>query len=55
VSSLPWLAWLLAVVPLAGGAGLAVAGRRVNAAAPWAGAAAGALTLVLPGSGPGCA
>ena len=47
VSSLPWLAWLLPAVPLAAGAGLAVAGRRVNAAAPWAGAAAGAVTLVL--------
>src|SRR5216683_2466648 len=47
MSSLPWLAWLLPAVPLAGGAALAVAGKRVNAAAPWAGAAAGAVTLVL--------
>ncbi len=47
MSSLPWLAWLLPAVPLAGGAALAVAGRRVNAAAPQAGAAAGAVTLVL--------
>jgi len=53
VSSLPWLAWLLPAVPLAGGASLAigaslaVAGRRVNAAAPWAGPVTGAVTLVL--------
>jgi hypothetical protein len=47
VSSLPWLAWLLPAVPLAVGAGLAVAGRRVSVAAPWVGAAAGAVTLVL--------
>ena len=47
MSALPWLAWLLPALPLASGAALAVAGRRVNAAAPWAGAAAGAVTLVL--------
>ena len=47
MSSLPWLAWLLPAVPLAVGAGLAVAGRRVSVAAPWVGAAAGAVTLVL--------
>jgi NADH-quinone oxidoreductase subunit L len=47
VSGLPWLAWLLPAVPLAGGAGLAVAGRRVNAAAPWAGVVTGAVTLIL--------
>ncbi len=47
MSSLPWLAWLLPAVPLAGGAGLAVAGTRVNAAAPRAGAAVGVVTLVL--------
>jgi NADH:ubiquinone oxidoreductase subunit 5 (subunit L)/multisubunit Na+/H+ antiporter MnhA subunit len=47
VSSLPWLAWLLPAVPLAVGAALAVAGMRVTAAAPWAGAAAGSVTLVL--------
>ena len=47
MSSLPWLAWLLPAVPLAGGAGLAVAGRRVNAAAPRAGTVTGAVTLVL--------
>ena len=47
MSSLPWLAWLLPAVPLAGGAGLAAAGRRVNAVAPWGGATAGAVTLVL--------
>ena len=47
MTSLPWLAWLLPAVPLVGGAGLAVAGRRVNTAAPWTGAAAGAVTLVL--------
>ena len=29
-----WLAWLLPAVPLAGGAGLAVAGMRANRAAP---------------------
>src|SRR5580704_10826539 len=47
MSALPWLAWLLPALPLASGAARAVAGRRVNAAAPWAGAAAGAITLVL--------
>ncbi|HEV2260189.1 MAG TPA: proton-conducting transporter membrane subunit [Streptosporangiaceae bacterium] len=43
----PWLAWLLPAVPLAAGAVLAAAGRRVNAAAPWIGVAAAAVTLVL--------
>src|SRR5260370_20599715 len=47
MSGLPVLAWLLRAVPLAAGAGLAGAGRRVNAAAPWAGAAAGAVPRVL--------
>jgi NADH-quinone oxidoreductase subunit L len=43
----PWLAWLLPAVPLAAGAVLAAAGRRVNAAAPWIGVAAAAVTLAL--------
>ena len=47
MSAVPWLAWLLPAVPLAAGAVLAVAGRRVNAAAPWAGVAAAAVTLGL--------
>ena len=47
MTALPWLAWLLPAVPLAAGAVLAVAGRRVNAVAPWAGAAAAAVTLGL--------
>ena len=42
-----WLAWLLPAVPLAAGAVLAAAGSRVNAAAPRAGAATAAVTLVL--------
>ena len=42
-----WLAWLLPAVPLAGGAGLAVAGMRVNRAAPAAGAGTAAVTLAL--------
>lgn len=47
MSAVPWLAWLLPAVPLAAGAVLAVAGRRVNAAAARAGAAAAAVTLGL--------
>jgi NADH-quinone oxidoreductase subunit L len=47
MSALPWLAWLLPAVPLAAGAVLAVAGKRVNAAAPLAGATAAAVTLGL--------
>jgi NADH-quinone oxidoreductase subunit L len=43
----PWLAWLLPAVPLAAGAVLAATGRRVNAAAPWIGVAAAAVTLAL--------
>lgn len=42
-----WLAWLLPAVPLASGTGLAVAGMRVNRAAPVAGALAAAVTLGL--------
>jgi NADH-quinone oxidoreductase subunit L len=42
-----WLAWLLPSVPLAGGAGLAVAGMRANRAAPAAGAGTAAVTLAL--------
>ncbi len=42
-----WLAWLLPAVPLAAGAVLAAAGRRVNAVAPRAGVAAAAVTLAL--------
>jgi NADH-quinone oxidoreductase subunit L len=47
MSSFPWLAWLLPAVPLAGGAILAVGGRRVSRAAPRAGIAVSAVTLVL--------
>ncbi len=42
-----WLAWLLPAVPLAGGAGLAVAGMRANRVAPAAGAGTAAVTLAL--------
>ena len=42
-----WLAWLLPAVPLAAGTCLAVAGMRVNRAAPVAGALAAAVTLGL--------
>jgi NADH:ubiquinone oxidoreductase subunit 5 (subunit L)/multisubunit Na+/H+ antiporter MnhA subunit len=47
MTTLPWLAWLLPAVPLAAGAVLAVAGRQVNTAAPWAGPMAAAVTLAL--------
>lgn len=43
----PWLAWLLSALPLAAGAVLAVAGKRANAAAPWAGVGVAAVTLGL--------
>lgn len=46
-SSTPELAWLLLAVPLAGGAGLTVAGKRLNAAAPVIGVALSAVALVL--------
>ena len=42
-----WLAWLLPAVPLAAGAGLAVAGMRVNRTAPVGAALAAAVTLGL--------
>jgi NADH:ubiquinone oxidoreductase subunit 5 (subunit L)/multisubunit Na+/H+ antiporter MnhA subunit len=47
MTAVPWLAWLLFAVPLAVGAVLAAAGKRVNAAAPRIGAAAAAITLGL--------
>lgn len=47
MTAVPWLAWLLPAVPLAAGAVLAAAGKRASAAAPWAGAAAAAITLGL--------
>jgi len=47
VSNLPWLAWLLLVVPLAGGAGLTVAGRRLNRSAPAVGVTIAGVTFVL--------
>jgi len=47
---LPALAWLLVAVPLAAGAGLAVAGRRAGRRAPAAGVGAAAVTLVLGGA-----
>ncbi len=47
MSHLSWLAWLLLAVPLVGGAGLTVAGRRVNSLAPILGVAAAAGTCVL--------
>jgi len=42
-----WLAWLLPAVPLAAGAVLAAVGSRASAAAPQAGTATAAVTLVL--------
>lgn len=42
-----WLAWLLPAVPLASGAGLAMAGIRVSRAAPATGTLAAAVTLAL--------
>ncbi len=48
--STPWLAWLLLAVPLAGGAGLAVAGRWANRAAPVLGVAIAAVTVALAGA-----
>jgi NADH:ubiquinone oxidoreductase subunit 5 (subunit L)/multisubunit Na+/H+ antiporter MnhA subunit len=47
MTGLAWLAWLLPAVPLASGAGLAVAGMRANRVAPAAGAATAAVTLAL--------
>jgi NADH-quinone oxidoreductase subunit L len=47
VTGQAWLAWALPAVPLAGGAVLAVAGRRATRIAPVAGAAVAALTLGL--------
>ena len=47
MSNLPWLAWLLLVVPLAGGAGLTVAGRRLNRSAPAVGVTMAGVTFVL--------
>lgn len=42
-----WLAWLLPAVPLAGGASLAIAGTRVNQAAPAAGVLTAAVAFAL--------
>lgn len=42
-----WLAWLLPAVPLAGGAGLAMAGMRANRVAPAAGTGTAVVALAL--------
>lgn len=47
MSTVPWLAWLLAALPLAAGAILAAAGSRLNTVAPRAAVAASAATLGL--------
>jgi NADH:ubiquinone oxidoreductase subunit 5 (subunit L)/multisubunit Na+/H+ antiporter MnhA subunit len=47
MTSAAWLAWLLPAVPLASGAGLAMAGTRVSRAAPAAGTLTAAVTLAL--------